>query len=43
MNKNSIFFTPFTTVQYEEDQIIINSTGINPFETPFKPMKYDDY
>ena len=34
MNENCLFFTPFTYMKYEEEEIVFVSTGKNPFDTP---------
>jgi len=42
MNKNCLFFTPFTYMKYKEEEIVFVSTGKNPFDTPFIPEKYEE-
>jgi len=42
MENTCIFAEPFKPKVYEETELILEETGINPFEKPFKPIKKDD-
>ena len=39
MNDNCIFAKPFKPMVYEPTELVFESTGINPFEEQFRPVK----
>ena len=42
MNNNCIFAKPFKPMVYEPTELVFESTGINPFEKQFRPVKKED-